>query len=359
MIFSVVVPSYNRRDTLLLVLDAWELQQPSDLPFEVIVVDDGSSDGTAEAVAARRPQRYTLRFAHQENAGPARARNRALEMASGELVLFAGDDIEPAQDLLAMHLRAHRTRADPHVAILGLTCWPPDEPLTATMRHIDGRGAQQFSYFFMKDGAEYDFRHFYTSNVSARRSLLELEPDGFSTDFPAAAFEDAEYSYRLAGHGMRIFYHADAVAKHHHFYRAAGFFRRQIRCGAMAAVLYRKNPQLVRWTGLHALGEVRSEALLASPELRANAARTAESLETTERRLLALASFCDALPPLSAVDDLFLKVFAYGYQKGLAEATLDPDAARRACGYLLARDLLPAARHFRLEMELRGLAVPW
>ena len=66
------------------------------------------------------------------------------------------------------------------------------------MRHVDGPGAQQFSYHYMVDGAEYDFRHFYTSNVSLRRDLLDREPEGFSTEFPAAAFEDAELAYRLS-----------------------------------------------------------------------------------------------------------------------------------------------------------------
>ena len=363
MIFSIVVPSYNRRDTLLRVLDAWERQRSAE-SFEVIVVDDGSSDGTVEAVAALRPRRYALRFARQDNAGPARARNRAMEMASGELVLFAGDDIEPTEDLLDMHLRAHRARADPHVAILGLTRWPPHEPLTSTMRHIDGQGAQQFSYHFMEDGAEYDFRHFYTSNVSVRRALLELEPEGFSTDFPAAAFEDAEFSHRLAEHGMRIFYHAGAVALHHHPYCAADFFRRQMRCGAMAAVLHRKRPELVKWTGLSALGAVRQEALFASPALRVRAARTAERLEEIERRILESASFCDHLPPLSPdgaqtpVDDLLLSVFNYGFQKGLADAVLDASASRRVCGFLLTRDVLPALEDFSSEMGRREIPVP-
>ena len=203
--FSVVIPSYNRRLTLERVLDGYQLQTAEAPPFEVIVVDDGSTDGTAELLASRRPSRYRLRFARQANGGPALARNRGLALAQGDIVLFTGDDVEPTPSLLAEHSRAHDARAAPTAIVLGLTRWTPDAELTATMRHIDGEGAQQFSYHFLKDGAEYDFRHFYTSNVSIRRSLLDCEPGYFATDFPAAAFQDAELAYRLSLHGGRIF----------------------------------------------------------------------------------------------------------------------------------------------------------
>ena len=73
-LFSVVMPSYNRRPILQRVLAAWEHQEPYDLPFEVVIVDDGSSDGTAEWLAEQRPERFRLRRAVQTNSGPARAR---------------------------------------------------------------------------------------------------------------------------------------------------------------------------------------------------------------------------------------------------------------------------------------------
>ncbi len=355
--FSVVIPSFNRRQTLERVLDGYQRQTPEAPPFEVVVVDDGSTDGTAELLASRHPGRYRLRFATQDNGGPALARNRGLELAAGDLVLFTGDDVEPTPGLLAEHQRAHEAHGEPEAIVLGLTRWSPNAVPTATMRHVDGVGAQQFSYHFLKDGAEYDFRHFYTSNVSLRRALLDREPSHFATDFPAAAFEDAELAYRLSLHGGRIFYHPSAEAYHHHHYTVRGFFRRQQRCGEMAILLYRKCPQLEKWLGIRELAWLRIAAASAGAGDRRRLSRVAAELESWERRLLDLAAFFDPLdaPPL---DRLLIEVFRYGYFRGLANASLDPAAARRACTALYL-DAVPATvARFGEAMRRLGLPYP-
>ena len=354
---SVVVPTFNRVQGLRRMLNAFERQRPVDLPFEVVVVDDGSSDGTIEALAAWRGRRFPLRFARQANGGPARARNRALRIAAGEIVLFGGDDIEPHPDQVCEHVREHLRRGDPRLAVLGLTTWPEDEELTSTMRHIDGPGAQQFSYAAFEDGAEYDFRHFYTSNVSLRRELLDREPDGFSIAFPAAAFEDAELAYRLSRHGMRIRYRASALAWHHHHYDARRFFDRQVRCGEMADVLFRAHPQLAKWIDLRLLMWHRIEVLTADRPYRAKVARVRSALADWERRAIDLAVFLDQ-PATDLVDPLLNSLFRYGFVKGLAAARFGADG-----GSTLAADqwlrLLPVAVDvLRQNARARGVRLP-
>jgi glycosyltransferase involved in cell wall biosynthesis len=339
---SVILPTFNRGQALELVLAAYERQVPAELPFELVVVDDGSTDQTPAVLERWSAERYSIRRARQDNAGPAAARNRALDMVRGHLVLFSGDDIEPAPDLLAQHVAAHHELDDPCVAVLGLTRWPDRQPLTATMRHIDGVGAQQFSYRYLEDGEEYDFRHLYTSNVSVRRPLLELEPSGFSTDFPAAAFEDAEYAYRLSGHGLRIVYRSAPVAYHHHHYDAGGFFRRQVRCGRMASIMYDMHPYLKRWCGVREVEWTRLRLLAAPPEHRHRVRELAADLDDWEARALSLACFLDPLES-DIGDALLLPLFQYAFLKGVASSVIvDGDAATRVATELFLR-LVPGA----------------
>ncbi len=354
---SVVVPTFNRVAGLRRVLTAFERQQPHDLPFELVVVDDGSEDETAQVLASFRSRRFPLRFARQSNGGPARARNRALKVASGELVLFGGDDIEPHPELVAEHVREHHRRGDPRIAVLGLTRWPQDEELTSTMRHIDGPGAQQFSYAGFTDGAEYDFRHFYTSNVSLRRELLNSEPAGFSTDFSAAAFEDAELAYRLSRRGMRIVYRAAALAWHHHRYDARSFFQRQVRCGEMADVLFRAHPQLAKWIDLRTLMWHRLEVLTADRAYRAKIARVRSDLESWERRAIDLAVFLDE-PATDLVDPLLHALFRYGFVRGLAMARFGGDGGRTVAADQWLRLLPSAVDILRRNAAKRGVPLP-
>ncbi len=355
-LFSVVMPTCNRSEALVLALGAWDRQLPADLPFELVVVDDGSSDGTAELLEGRRSDRFRLRVVRQDNAGPAAARNRALGLVEGDLVLFTGDDIEPSPRLLAEHRAGHAMHHDPCVAILGLTQWPEGADITSTMRHVDGVGAQQFSYRYFRDGAEYDFRHFYTSNVSVRRCLLELEPSGFSTEFEAAAFEDAELAYRLSMHGLSIRYRAAARAAHHHTYDAASFFSRQQRCGEMAAVLYRVQPALKKWLDITRLEWRLLDRLTAG---RTDVEQAVEcDLEVWERRAVTLAAVYDRTPAADVVDALLHPLFEYAYLSGLAGAMFGPRSCRpvRAAEYL--RLLPPAVRDLERRAASAGIPTP-
>lgn len=331
---TVVIPTYNRGATLVRTLAAYE-RQVSDLSFEIVVVDDGSTDGSVERLAELRPQRFELKVLRQNNAGPAAARNRASRIARGALLFITGDDIEPADDLLLRHWQAHRSARDRQVAILGLTRWPADLPLTATMAHIDGVGAQQFNYGWLKAGRTYDFRHFYTSNISVDRDRLRAA-GGFCERFPSAAFEDAELAYRLSLRGLRIVYHPEAVARHHHPYDAESFRRRQERCGAMAAVLKDLHPELAPLLGFHDL-ELSALARLRRPPADLDTEIVDDRRAASLRRH---ALDLDGAPDPGEIPEtthLFLKVyFHWAYLRGLARAESLRSADRIADTFLQA-----------------------
>ena len=288
--------------------------------------------------------------------GPSSRRSHGLAASMGDWVLFAGDDIEPAPDLLQKHLDAHRGLRDDRWAVLGKVSWAPELEMTSTMHHVDGVGAQQFSYHYMNDGDEYDFRHFYTSNVSASRRLLDEEFAGFSQDFPAAAFEDAEYSLRLSRRGMRIVYRASAQAWHHHAYDVQSFFKRQVSCGHMAAILIRKWPQTRRIVGAREVWRRRLLERFNFGARRRHLQEVARRLESLEDRVLELAARHDR-PPTSVVDPLFHALFRYGYLKGLASATVGEVVAGRLCAHWLTDLVGGGIAQSSHQLEKQGLHV--
>jgi GT2 family glycosyltransferase/glycosyltransferase involved in cell wall biosynthesis len=251
---SVVVPTHNRKEKLLACLDALARQSVLPQEFEVLVVDDGSTDGTEEVVATRRDP-FTLRYYRQEQGGPGTARNLGIEQAAGELILFIGDDILADERLLEEHLLAHAGSADPGMAILGRIDWPDTIPKNAVMEYVCGDAALQFAYTLIPRLPTLDHRFFYTSNISLKREFLLGAADAgvrFDPDFRHAAFEDSEFAFRLMPRGLQIRYAEKARVFHDHSMDLDGFAAREFRAGEMAVVFYRKHPgqddQLqVRW----------------------------------------------------------------------------------------------------------------
>lgn len=244
--FSVVIPTYNRLEVLPEVLRALEAQTGAP-DFEVIVVDDGSTDGTAvwlQGWHGRRP----FRVLSQPNRGPAAARNAGVAAAQGRWVAFLGDDTVPTPGWLAGHRQAHRQRGDvPQLAVIGYTRWHPRMRLNPFLRYINDYGLQ-FGYALIDNPNEVPFNFFYTSNLSLGRELLLSEP--FDLRFPYAAWEDIEASYRLHKRGMHLVYEPGAVTCHDHPTNIGRFCTRQEKAGYSAVVFYGLHPELGPFLGL-------------------------------------------------------------------------------------------------------------
>lgn len=309
---SIIMPCYNRGHDLIRALQAYDCQKTTE-QFELIAVDDASTDSTAEVLNRYHPEHYQLRVEHQpRNQGPASARNKGLALAQAPLVLFVGDDILPHPDLVRGHLIAHRRHADPGVVILGKVRWPDDLPVNTLMAHIDGPGAEQFSYYYFRDGQEYDFRHFYTANISLKREFLMAEKRWFDTDFNYAAFEDVELSYRLSRRSQRIIYYAALEGYHYHPHNIWTFSTRQYRAGLMARVLIRKHPAL-RSLIMGKSWELRALRWRLQAWLKPAVAGVGKQLE---EEVLHLGSSHEWTPHPELMA-FYLKVLNYFYYKGL------------------------------------------
>ncbi len=246
---SVVVPAHNRRELLREVVAALAAQAGAP-PFEIVVVDDGSTDGSGEGLEA--PAATRLRVLRQENRGPAAARNHGVREARGALVAFLGDDTVPDPRWLAAHVDAHRARGDSgDLAVIGRTEWHERVRVTRFLRYINEWGLQ-FGYALIEDPERVPFNFFYTSNLSLTRTCLLAEP--FDESFPYAAWEDIEASYRLAGRGLRLVYAAEARVWHDHPTDFRRFAERQERVGYSAVVFWQRHPELAGFLGVDPAG---------------------------------------------------------------------------------------------------------
>jgi GT2 family glycosyltransferase len=254
---SVVVPTFDRKDKLLRCLDALRAQTVLSEEMEVLVVDDGSSDGTAEALA-RYEAPFRLRSFRQPNQGPGAARNLGVAESRGEYVLFLGDDTYADARLVEAHLEAHARIDDEKVAVLGHVDWEPSLPVNPVMRWVCGEGTLQYAYQFIPDLPVLDWRFFYTSNISvSRRFLVDAAAAGvvFDPCFKHAAFEDSEYAWRLMRRGLGIRYVEEAHVVNDHPMDLAGFCAREERAGRMAVVFCRKHPAADRLLEVFWIGE--------------------------------------------------------------------------------------------------------
>ncbi len=198
MRISIVIPTFNRKDVLARTLPTLLAQDFPAEQYEVVVVVDGSRDGTSEWLGQIRP-RCALRVLEREHSGPAAARNVGVRAARGELVLFLDDDFAARADLLRQHSAAH-PNLQPRV-VHGPVYVAPDSA-RSIIRHVTESFYE--SYYRRLDGSVHlqhpqaigDSIAMLSSlaNSSVSRKLL-LEAGGFDENIRAA--EDLELGLRL------------------------------------------------------------------------------------------------------------------------------------------------------------------
>jgi len=206
---SVVVPTYNRRDSLCRLLTALADQTHPAGRFEVLVIDDGSSDGTRGLLQTMRTP-YALRALEQAHQGPAEARNLGVSTAQADLVLFLDDDVVPCRELIALHLAAH-TAEGPLSVVIGPMSPPADWEPSAWVRWEEEK--LQWQYDAMQAGLwSATERQFYTANSSLKRDVF-LRAGGFDSSFKRA--EDVELGYRLRDLGAHFVFVPAAHVLHY------------------------------------------------------------------------------------------------------------------------------------------------
>ena len=209
---SVVIATYNRADILQGTLQSLARQTIPAERFEVVVVDDGSTDTTSKMLSREALSLpYRLRAFRHENRGPGFTQNRGIRESAANLVQLLPDDVRPAPECLAHHLAHHAAHPTPEIAVLGRVLQSPELPPTVMHRYWE-----PFDQVFnrCRGKQEIDSLLFCACNVSVKRSFL-LE-HGLFRERRGAAAEDIELGYRLGRQGLRILFNPAALALHYH-----------------------------------------------------------------------------------------------------------------------------------------------
>jgi GT2 family glycosyltransferase len=223
---TVAVCSHNGAATLRTCLErTLEVDYPD---FEVIVVDDGSTDETA-AIAAS----FGVRVVRTPNRGLSAARNTALELATGELVAYLDDDAWPDRHWLSYLARAFRTST--HALIGGPNVPPP--PRNLAERAIAAAPGGPIHVLLSDELAE----HVPGCNLAVRRDVLR-ELGGFDPQFRAAG-DDVDICWRILESGLTVGFEPAAMVWHHRRDSVRGYLRQQRGYGKAEALLERKWPE--------------------------------------------------------------------------------------------------------------------
>ena len=242
VMLSVVIPTYNRKGSLLRLLYSLAEQTEPPTHFEVIVADDGSSDGTGEAVRALTLP-YEIHYSWAGNAGVNAARNRGLDKASGPIVLFLDDDMVADAQLVEEHIAAHEAHRRAVVKGQVILAAPPDARLDMfaslqigrpDIEGILGAGIQPISYQRIGAG------HF---SIPRDEALAIGRWDESLTGY---GFRDLEFMYRGHTHGLHMLYNPSAITYHHDYAISFPKYCRRIRRASATAArdLFHKHPGL-------------------------------------------------------------------------------------------------------------------
>jgi glycosyltransferase involved in cell wall biosynthesis len=245
---SVLVPTHDRPETVVRAVRGWRGQRlggDGDAPaLEVVVVVDGASPATVGALAAAVGDDPLVAVHPQAHAGPAVARNRALDQARGRYVLFADDDVVPADEGVVARWLARAAAGGAWAARMTV----PDElvrtPVQAAWRSRLEGGARRH-----RGGAPMGPGGFWFAALLVERAALRGER--FATDFEGYGWEDMEMGWRLHRTGLSVRLADDVVVRHEDRPTLGGLLRKHEAMGRAAWTFARLHPQrrVALWTG--------------------------------------------------------------------------------------------------------------
>lgn len=200
---SVILTTRNRAKLLPYVIDGLRKQTIDRTKFEVILIDDGSTDETLQLSCLKNPD-IQIRSFYQRQSGLANAKNLGIFLAGAPIILFVDDDDVLAPNALEEHLKTHQQNQEENVAVLGHTKLAADIKDLPVMHHVTEIGCQLFSYKGLNPKSHYGFMEFWGGRTSCKRKFL-INKGVFNPVFKFG-YEDIELGWRLNYYGLKVIY---------------------------------------------------------------------------------------------------------------------------------------------------------
>jgi glycosyltransferase involved in cell wall biosynthesis len=224
---SIIIPTFNGGSRIGNCLDSL-VKQTAGRNVEILVVNDGSSDNTANVVGGYS----SVRLITQANAGPASARNRGALEAQGKILLFTDDDCVPMPDWLEAMLGPFN---NPDIVGAKGVYRTHQKSLAARFVQIE----YEDKYRLMADLFSIDFIDTYSAGFRRDRFL---EMTGYDTSFPVACAEDIELSYRMSARGWEMKFVPGAIVYHTHPDTLSAYLKKKYKFAFWRVLAVRKNP---------------------------------------------------------------------------------------------------------------------
>jgi glycosyltransferase involved in cell wall biosynthesis len=243
---SIVVPTFNSAKVLGTCLESLTNQTVGQEKYEVIVVDDGSTDETRDIVS-----KHPVKYIYQQNSGPAVARNNGVRQAEGEIILFTDADCEPQSNWIEELVKPLR---DPQVVGVKGIYKTRQKELIARLVQIE----YEHKYERMKKFKYIDFIDTYSA---AYRKDIFTKYGGFDERYPKASVEDQELSFRLSRDGNKMVFNPEAVVYHRHSACLMDYLMKKYKIAYWKAFLLKRHPGKAR-TDTHTPQSLKIQMLL-------------------------------------------------------------------------------------------------
>lgn len=208
-LISALICTFNRAPLLRRALAALCAQTLAPDHFEVVIVDDGSTDDTREVVNSFQSM-LPIHYAFQANSGLAAAKNHGISLSKAPFVLFMDDDDVADDHLLEQHCITHKNYPESNYAVLGYTDLAPMVANSPLMHFVTKIGHHLFSYSNLDHSDILDFSFFWGGRSSCKKVFL-MENGVFNPIFRFGA-EDIELGFRLSRFGLKVVYNQHAVS---------------------------------------------------------------------------------------------------------------------------------------------------